>query len=137
MSGKGSFADDRLGGYVEVKDRIRLFYEKYPEGRLVTADVRWPAPDDDMPRVAVKAYAYRDPADVHPSVGWSWMVLPGSSSFTKGSELENTETSAWGRAIGSGRGWYGVVHASVAGLKTSTFATPRECAITPFEPFGS
>jgi hypothetical protein len=29
------------------------------------------------------------------------MVLPGSTPYTRGSEIENTETSAWGRAIGA------------------------------------
>lgn len=90
-----------LDGYVEVKDRIRLFYEAHPDGRLVTAEVRWPAEGDDVARIAVKALAYRTADDPHPGVGWSWMVLPGSTNFTRGSELENTETSAWGRAIGS------------------------------------
>ena len=28
-----------LGDYVEVKDRIRIFYELYPAGRLVTEEV--------------------------------------------------------------------------------------------------
>lgn len=93
--------EDRLGGYTEVKDRIALFYEAHPDGRLVTAEVRWPDAGDDAPRVAVKALAYRTPDDPHPGVGWSWMVLPGTTPYTKGSELENTETSAWGRAIGS------------------------------------
>jgi hypothetical protein len=93
--------DDRLKDYVDVKERIRLFYEKYPDGRLVTHQVRFPEPMDDMPRVAVQALAYRDPDDSFPAIGWSWMVLPGSTPYTKGSELENTETSAWGRAIGA------------------------------------
>ena len=93
--------NDRLADYVEVKDRIRMFYEAHPDGRLVTAEVRWPEPMDDMPRISVKALAYRSPTDEHPGVGWSWMVLPGSTPYTKGSELENTETSAWGRAIGA------------------------------------
>ena len=92
---------DRLGGYVEVKDRIALFYEAHPDGRLVTEEVRWPDPADDAPRVAVKALAYRTADDPHPGVGWSWMPLPGTTPYTRGSELENTETSAWGRAIGS------------------------------------
>lgn len=92
---------DRLDGYIEVKERIRLFYEAHPEGRLMTSEVRWPQPGDDAPRIAVKAMAYRSPEDIHPGVGWSWMVLPGSTPYTRGSELENTETSAWGRAIGS------------------------------------
>ena len=92
---------DRLAGYIEVKERIRLFFEAHPDGRLVTADVRWPDPADDAPRIAVKALAYRTPDDPHPGAGWSWMNLPGTTPYTRGSELENTETSAWGRAIGS------------------------------------
>jgi hypothetical protein len=89
-----------LKDYVDVKARIALFYAKHPDGRLVTERVEiWQ--DVDPPRVVVKALAYRTPDDPYPGVGWSWMVLPGSTNFTKGSEVENTETSAWGRAIGS------------------------------------
>lgn len=91
---------DRLGDYVEVKDRIAMFYEAYPDGRLVTDRVElWQ--DDEVPRIVVKALAYRTADDPHPGVGWSWMLLPGTTPYTRGSELENTETSAWGRAIGS------------------------------------
>src|SRR5512146_211724 len=93
----GGFA---LGNYVEVKDRIKLFLAAYPDGRLVTDRVElWQ--DDGVPRVVVKALAYRSPDDTLPGVGWSWMTLPGTTSYTKGSELENTETSAWGRAFAS------------------------------------
>jgi hypothetical protein len=98
MSGK---FEDRLGGYTQVKDRIRLFYAAHPDGRLVTDEVRWPHPDDDVQRISVRALAYRTPDDPHPGVGWSWLVLPGTTNFTRGSELENAETSAWGRAIGA------------------------------------
>jgi len=94
---KGGF---NLGDYVEVKDRIKLFLAQYPDGRLVTDRVElWQ--DDGTPRVVVKALAYRDKDDPLPGVGWSWMSLPGTTTYTRGSELENTETSAWGRAIGS------------------------------------
>ena len=95
---KGRF---ELGDYVEVKERIRLFYEQYPDGRLTTAQVHVSVDYDDTPRVWVHAQAFRTADDPHPADGWSWMVLPGTSSFTRGSELENTETSAWGRAIGA------------------------------------
>lgn len=89
-----------LGSYTQVKDRIDLFYKAYPEGRLVTDRVEiWM--EVEPARVVVKALAYRTPDDPLPGVGWSWMVLPGTSNFTRGSEIENTETSAWGRAIGS------------------------------------
>ncbi len=99
MSGKDF--GNRLDGYVEVKDRIALFYAAHPDGRLVTTDVRATSEPDSVPRVWVEAAAYRTADDPHPGRGWSWMVLPGSTPYTKGSELENTETSAWGRAIGA------------------------------------
>jgi hypothetical protein len=90
-----------LGDYIEVKDRIAILYELYPQGRLVTDEVTILTAPDDRQRVMVKALAYRTPDDPHPGVGFSWMELPGTTSYTKGSELENTETSAWGRAIAS------------------------------------
>lgn len=93
--------EDRLGGYVEVKDRIRLFYEAHPDGRLVTTEVRATTEPDGVPRVWVEAAAFRTADDPHPGRGWSWMTLPGGTPYTRGSEIENTETSAWGRAIGS------------------------------------
>jgi len=94
---KGGFA---LGDYVEVKERIRMFYEAHPDGRLVTERAEYWL-EIDPPRVVVKALAYRTADDPHPGVGWSWLELPGKTSYTRGSELENAETSAWGRAIGS------------------------------------
>jgi hypothetical protein len=90
-----------LGKYVEVKDRIAILYELYPQARLVTGEVRLSTEPDGKPRVLVQAFAYRSPDDEHPGIGWSWMELPGNTPYTKGSELENTETSAWGRAIAS------------------------------------
>ena len=93
--------DDRLKDYVDVKERVRLFYERYPDGRLLTAKVKVTRKPDDVPRVWVKAVAFRDAEDMRPGIGWSWMVLPGTTPYTRGSELENVETSAWGRAIGA------------------------------------
>src|SRR4051812_43799424 len=93
--------EDRLGGYVQVKDRIKQFYLDYEDGRLVTIEVKVTSEPDGTPRVWVEAAAYRTPDDPLPGRGWSWMVLPGTTNFTRGSELENTETSAWGRAIGA------------------------------------
>jgi len=100
MSPKADYGD-RLADYIEVKDRIRLFYEAWPDGRLTTAEVTIHTDPDGEQRVMVKALAYRTPDDPVPGAGHSWMVLPGSTPYTRGSEVENTETSAWGRAIGS------------------------------------
>jgi hypothetical protein len=94
-------AKDALADYVTVPQRIAQFYELFGQGRLVTGEVRVELGPDGKPRVMVQAAAYRTPDDPLPGIGWSWMELPGTTSFTRGSELENTETSAWGRAIAS------------------------------------
>ncbi len=81
-------------GYVEVKDRIIAFYAEYPAGSLQSEIIEL-----TDTRVTVKALAYRQAQDERPGVGHSYMNIPGATNFTRGSELENTETSAWGRAI--------------------------------------
>jgi hypothetical protein len=83
-----------MDDYVPVNERITAFYEQHPEGSLQSEIVEL-TPD----RVTVKAYAYRSDADPRPGIGHSSLAIPGSTSFTKGSEIENAETSAWGRAI--------------------------------------
>lgn len=85
---------DRMANYVEVADRIQAFYEKYPEGSLQSEIYHL-----DAEIVVMKAWAYRTPDDPRPGMGWSSMLIPGATPYTKGSEIENTETSAWGRAI--------------------------------------
>jgi hypothetical protein len=97
MAGK---FDERLGDYVEVKDRIALFYAKHPDGRLVTSAAGMTLDPDGVVRVWCSALAYRTPDDPHPGTGTSYLVVPGSTPYTRGSEVENAETSAWGRAIG-------------------------------------
>src|SRR5690606_32268753 len=83
-----------LKDYVQVNERIDAFYAKYPEGSIQSEIVEL-----TESRVTVKAWAYRTPDDRCPGVGHSFMNIPGSTSFTRGSELETTETSAWGRAL--------------------------------------
>ncbi len=48
-----------------------------------------------------RAYAYRTPDDQRPGIGTAWEIVPGTTPFTRGSEIQNLETSAWGRAIGA------------------------------------
>lgn len=87
-----------MNDYVDVAERIRDFREKYPEGTLQAEVV-------DLPEafaasfIAVRAYAYRTPDDQRPGVGLAYEPVPGATQFTKNSELQNAETSAWGRAI--------------------------------------
>ena len=82
--------------YVEVADRIRAWYETYPNARIETEIVQI---NDKI--VVVKAQAFRgeNPDEKPAGIGHSSMNIPGSTPYTRGSELENTETSAAGRAL--------------------------------------
>lgn len=88
--------------YMEVSERIAEFRERYPEGSLRPVDQAHPydiiTVADHMFVVYVAA-AYRHPNDALPGIGVAWEPFPGRTSFTKDSELQNAETSAWGRAI--------------------------------------
>ena len=83
-----------MSDYVPVNERVDAFYAKHPEGSIQSEIVELTAS-----RVTVKAYAYRSPDDVRPGVGHSSLEIPGATPYTRGSEIENAETSAWGRAI--------------------------------------
>lgn len=84
--------------YNEVKDRLREFFAKYPEGSLQQVSVQV----FDLAGTTFLAYtaaAYRHPDDERPGQGTAWEVVPGLTNYTRNSELQNAETSAWGRAI--------------------------------------
>lgn len=98
----GTRAAIESGKYTEVKVRIQEFYADYPTGRIVTRRV---TPHFDLEANLtgwrVDALAYRTPEDTLPGTGTSFMAVPGKTPYTNGSELENAETSAWGRAVAS------------------------------------
>lgn len=80
--------------YALVADRIALFYEHYPAGRII-------------PRlhslaggaVIFEALVYRDQADTRPAAtGWA-REFEGDGEINQVACLENTETSAIGRAL--------------------------------------
>ena len=86
-----------LRDYVEVHDRIAAFYAKHPEGSLQSD---WQLLElNGQQTIVVEARAYRDREDPRPGKGLASEPVPGLTPYTKGSELMNAETSAWGRAI--------------------------------------
>ena len=87
-----------LDDYVDVAERIRLFYEKWPDGRIVTMKFAVEIVGD-RPFALCHAQAYRTPDDPRPCSGTAWEPIPGPTPYTKDSELMNAETAAWGRAI--------------------------------------
>ena len=89
-----------MDGYVQVVDRIKLFYARYPEGSLQMGTPTF-IDIGEQKWAMGRAYAYRTPTDERPGVGTAWEIVPGTTNFTRGSEIQNLETSAWGRAIGS------------------------------------
>lgn len=83
-----------LSDYVDVAARIQEWYRRFPDGRICTTLVEF-----TEARVVVVAEVYRDGTDEPAGTGHSSMAIPGTTPYTKGSELENAETSAVGRAI--------------------------------------
>ncbi len=100
-----------LDDYVDVAQRIADFREQYPEGFLRPLDPAEPYrivqvqgwdKDGSVAQqtfIVVVAAAWKHPLDELPGVGMAWEVFPGRTPYTRGSELMNAETSAWGRAI--------------------------------------
>lgn len=88
----------KLTGYTEVADRIPAFYNQYPHGSIRTESVELvQVAGKDF--VKVTAAVYRDPEDQLPCIGTAMDPIPGTTNFTRNSEVENCETSAWGRAL--------------------------------------
>lgn len=87
-----------VNDYVDVATRLRTAFERWPELRieeqlpeLVTVG--------DRTFVQATVTVYRTPDDPRPTSATVWEPFPGSSSFTKNSEVMVGATSALGRAL--------------------------------------
>ena len=81
-------------GYATVADRINLFYDQFPAGRIITELVS--RADGE---ITFKALVYRQDTETHPAAsGWASERL-GDGDINSVACLENTETSAVGRAL--------------------------------------
>lgn len=101
-----AFDKKSLDDYVEVHVRVAAFYDKFPEGSLQSEVYLFRdaelTPDNKIVKwgmVIMKGIASRWAGDISPGIGFSSMTIPGSTPYTRGSEIENAETSAWGRAL--------------------------------------
>ena len=82
------------GDYALVADRITLFYERHPDGRIITELVSRTAHE-----VTFRAAVYRTPDEREPAAtGWA-SEREGDGDVNAVACLENTETSAIGRAL--------------------------------------
>lgn len=80
--------------YATVAERITLFHRAHPNGRIITELVQ-----RDERSVVFKAAVYRDEADPLPAAtGWA-AEKEGDGDINTVACLENTETSAIGRAL--------------------------------------
>lgn len=84
--------------YIDVAARIVEFRTKHPEGSLQQHDLQF-VTVNGKDWVVYTAAAYRTPDDIRPGMGTAWEPVPGPTSFTRDSEVQNAETAAWGRAM--------------------------------------
>ncbi|HEY8794335.1 MAG TPA: hypothetical protein VIM15_05260 [Gemmatimonadaceae bacterium] len=83
-----------LERYAPVARRITLFYERYPAGRIITTLV-----ERDESAVIFRARVYRTAEELNPAAtGWA-LEREGDGDVNAVACLENTETSAIGRAL--------------------------------------
>lgn len=87
--------------YTEVSERMAMVRELYPNATFRPANLDKPYSIEkigDLNYIIYTAAIYREPFDECPAIGIAWEQVPGTTPYTKGSELMNAETSAWGRA---------------------------------------
>ncbi len=88
--------------YKQVRERIADLKHYHPDARLRPLDTArpyWIERIGDKTFIVYAAACYLREGDTNPGVGLAWEPFPGTTPYTKNSELQNAETSAWGRAI--------------------------------------
>ena len=82
------------GEYAPVADRITLFYERYPTGRILTRLISRSARE-----ITVQAFVFRSTEELRPAATGLASERIGDGEVNTVACLENTETSAIGRAL--------------------------------------
>lgn len=83
-----------LRDYALVAERIAMFYAEFPSGQIVTEII-----SRDEWETVVRARVYRTPAETRPSATGLAAEREGDGDINAVACLENTETSAVGRAL--------------------------------------
>lgn len=83
-----------LRDYALVAERIAMFYAEFPSGQIVTEII-----SRDEWETVVRARIYRTPAETRPSATGLAAEREGDGDINAVACLENTETSAVGRAL--------------------------------------
>lgn len=83
-----------LNEYQTVEERISLFWEKYPNGRILNEIVF-----DDGERVVIRSEVYTDKDDMRPTAVDYAEEVKATKGVNQTSRIENGCTSATGRAL--------------------------------------
>ena len=87
-----------LSDYITVPQRVAMFYEQHPDGRIVSSEPVI-VTVDNRTFIQVTTKVYRSPDDAIPCQATAYEPFPGKTPYTRDSEMMNAETSAIGRAI--------------------------------------
>ena len=96
MSRSSPPRNDRFEDYVPVAERLEKFYEKFPDGRVITHLIEH---NMETGFVLMRAEVYRSPDDAQPAATGHAFEVRGDSYVNKTSYAENCETGAVGRAL--------------------------------------
>lgn len=87
-----------LNDYEPVENRIRSFWSKYPNGRLLTDLQRTERPDGRIEWIC-RTEAYTNLDDIRPQATGFATEIEGSTLINRANASENCETSSIGRCL--------------------------------------
>lgn len=96
MSRSAPPRNDRFEDYVPVAERLERFYERFPDGRVITHIIEH---NLESGFVLMRAEVYRSPDDAQPAATGHAFEVRGESYVNKTSYIENCETGSVGRAL--------------------------------------
>ncbi|HYO99443.1 MAG TPA: hypothetical protein VER76_04590 [Pyrinomonadaceae bacterium] len=96
MSRNSPPRNDRFEDYVPVAERLERFYERFPDGRIITHIIEH---NSETGFVLMRAEVYRNADDAQPAATGHAFEVRGESYVNKTSYVENCETGACGRAL--------------------------------------